>query len=331
MIDKLIDIAFRVHIEPLTTVQHAAKVETVIKVLSNIIKSYDNYLAIEFLKNEDFKKAYKSNNKVLDSIKEQLDLLIVDLNFGSFEAALAPNLAEIQSPIFKNEVLDWKRETFENYKGLVVLGDFNDSTYLKNISKRYTDEERYRIYKPFFTSVGTGKDYKLNITNKEHKVIKSIKQPEKSKIDFYIPKIAKDKQEPEYNTAQVFVRIRKNGDKPSLTKRNVKEILYYEELEHETYPYKPDIIKFENKIFVLSDRLECEVEYEDNSYIIKNKELDIIVWGETREEVEEAFSFSFYSMYINYFLEKDDRLSEEAKELKNKLSSIIKNVINEAS
>jgi hypothetical protein len=330
MINELKDIAFRIHIEPLKSVQHAAKVDTVIKVLSDIIKSYNNYLEIEFLKNEEFKKVFDTNKKVLETIKEELNLLIVDLNFSSFEAALAPDLLEFQSPIFKNEVLEWKKDTFDNYKELIILGDYDNSAYLHKVSKKFTAEERYKIFQPFFFSIGDGKEYKVNIKNNEHKIIKTIRYPEKSKLDFYVPKIVVEKENPIYSTAQVYLKIRKEGNKPKLTQRNVKEILYYEELEHETYPYKPEFIKFKDKIFILNKKLDCQVEFEDDNYIIKNIDLDIIVWGQTREEVEEAFCFSFYSMYVNYYQEIDDNLSSEAIELKNKLSVIIKNVLNEA-
>ncbi len=110
----------------------------------------------------------------------------------------------------------------------------------------------------------------------------------------------------------------------------MKEILYLEELEHDTYPFKPELIKFQETIFVLTQSLDCIVEYEDDNYIIKNEDLDLLVWADSRKEVEEAFIFSFYSMYKNYYLEDDSNLSEEAIILKEKLKSLIKNVIDEA-
>ncbi|MDP3432659.1 MAG: hypothetical protein Q8T04_06810 [Bacteroidota bacterium] len=330
MIEKLKDIAFRIHIDPLKTVEHAAKVETVIKVLSDIYQSYNNYLEIEFLRNEEFRKVFESNKKVLDTIKEELSLLVVDLNFSSFEAALAPNIIELQSPIFKNEVLEWKRETYDKYKNSIISGDFDNPNYLLKIVKRYNDEERVKIFKPLFSSFGDGKEYRINIKDKNHKILKTLIQPEKNK-EFFIPKISVEKIDlPEYSTVQVFAKIRKQGDKFNLNQRNLKEILYLEELEHDTYPFKPDLIKFQNIIFVLSKNLECIVEFEDDNYIIKNEELDLIVWGETRKEVEDAFNFSFYSLYTNYFLEDDSKLSDGAIRLKNGLKTIIKSVINEA-
>jgi len=330
MIHSLKDIAFRIHIEPLKTVEKAAKVDSVIKVLSDIIKSYNNYIEVEFLKNQGFVKIYERNIKVLDSLRNELTLLIVDLNFSSFEAALAPNVIESNSPIFKNEVLEWKRETFDSYRDFIIMGDYNDPDYLHKVINRYTDQERLKIYQPLFSSIGDGKEYKLNIKNKSHKTIRTIIQPEKSKFDVYVPKIIADTESPVYSTAQVYLKIRKEGDTPKLNKRNVKEILYYEELEHETYPFKPDIINYNRKVFILNKKLDCQVEFEDQHYIIKNTELDIIVWGQTREEVEEAFRFSFYSLYINYVLEADDNLSEEALSLKKILQGIIKNTVDEA-
>jgi hypothetical protein len=47
------------------------------------------------------------------------------------------------------------------------------------------------------------------------------------------------------------------------------------------------------------------------------------VWGTTREEAEEAFASTFYFIYINYGIEKDEKLSSKARELKRKLISLI--------
>jgi hypothetical protein len=330
MISSLKDIAFRIHIEPLKTVEHAAKVDTVIKVLSEIVKSYNNYLEIEFFKNDSFKKVYDEKNRVLETLRNELKLLIVDLNFSSFEAALAPNVLETSSPLFKHEVQEWKKETYVNYRDFVIMGDYNNSDYLQEAVKRYSDEERLKIYQPLFCSVGDGKEYRLNIKDQSHKTIHTIYQPERGKFDIYVPKILTDKEPPVYSTAQVYLKLKKGGDTPKLTRGNVKEILYYEELEHETYPFKPDIINYNGKVFILNKKLDCQVEFEDKYYVIKNNELDILVWGQTREEVEEAFRFSFYSLYLSYSLEGDENLSNEAQELKRKLSNIIKSIINEA-
>lgn len=183
MLDKLRDIAIRFQIDPDTTVGHAAKVTTVIKVLTEMNKSFSNLLELKFLKDDDFKDIYSKNNKVLDTIKDDLELLIVVL---------------------------------------------------------------------------------------------------------------------------------------------------IEELKHDTSPFKPNMIKFDTSIYILNEKLLCAVEYEDDCYTIKNASLDICVWGDTREEVEMAFAFSFHALYENFALETDDKLSAASKELKNKLLKLVKSIVHEA-
>ena len=102
------------------------------------------------------------------------------------------------------------------------------------------------------------------------------------------------------------------------------------DLKQDTYPFKPNVIRYGNSVFVLNDKLDCIVDYEDDSFSIKNELLDINVWGDTREEAETAFSFSFYALYENFALEIDAKLSLESRELKKKLLKIVKTVVHEA-
>lgn len=97
-----------------------------------------------------------------------------------------------------------------------------------------------------------------------------------------------------------------------------------EELEHDTYPYKPDIIKFDNVIYNLKEKLDCDVVFEDDNYIITNDFLDITVWGNTRDDAEQAFCFAFSALYQNFAMEVDKKLTEEAQKTKAKLLSIVK-------
>ena len=135
--------------------------------------------------------------------------------------------------------------------------------------------------------------------------------------------------EPEYRTVQFYAQIRKGEQGFILAKKNIKQIYYFEELEHETYPYKPNTIAFENTVYILNKRLDCQVEFEDDMYVIQNSEFDITVWGETREEAEYSVGFTFHSLYQNFALENDNKLSEKAKLLKNNLLTTVKKVINE--
>ena len=330
MLDKLRDIAIRFQIDPNMTVGHAAKVTTVIKVLTEMNKSFSNFLEVEFMKNEDFKNIFLKNDKVLDTIKEDLELLIVDLKFSSFEAAVAPHFSENQTSLFNNNVVEWEKDTFDTYKDLILEGNYHESNYMHKIAKKYTDEERQKIFQPLFSAFGSGKDYSLNLRDKQGRVTAKLVQPVKEKYAFYVPKTEKIKEEQNYATVQAFLKLRKKGDSYTFNKQNVKEVFLVEELEHDTYPFKPNMIQFDNNIYVFNEKLTCIVDYEDDCYIIKNELLDICVWGDTREDVESAFAFSFHALYENFALEDDKKLSLKSKELKSNLLKLVKTVLHEA-
>ena len=97
----------------------------------------------------------------------------------------------------------------------------------------------------------------------------------------------------------------------------------------ELHPFRPDIFRYNGKIFLLKDRLECDIEYKDNFYFIKYKPLEISVWSATRDEVEDAFYFSFYSLYEDFVLEDDKNLSTKAIALKGRLKKLINKVLDE--
>jgi len=325
MLDELRKIAIRFQIDPISSVGHSARLENVVKVLNDINKSYKNFLHIEFFKNEHFLQAYQKNNKLLETFIEELELLIVDVKFDSFAPAIAPNLIEEISPLFTNEVLIWKKEKFEDYKQNIFKGDFRNSDYIQKVVKNYSEEERSKIFQPLFSATGDGKQYHINILDVNFNLEKKFVQPEKGKLIYYIPKPDKTKGHPEYKTVQAFMKVKPDEEgKINLKKSTIKETFYLEELPYQTYPYKPNTIHFENKTFVLTEKLDCLVEYEEGLYILRNDFLDVTVWAETRDEVEEAFCFSFNALYQNYAICDDDHLTKESIELKTKLLSLIR-------
>jgi hypothetical protein len=326
MLDELRELAFRFQIDPDNTEGHAASISSVVNVLNNINQSFQNFLEVEFFKNEKFVKAFEQNEKVLGSLKVDLKLLLVDVKFGSFEAAAVPNLVSLPS-LFNNEVMDWKKDTYREFKENVLFGDFENPKFLNKVMDKYTESERNKIFKPLFSSVSS--DYKLNLIDKNSK--KTFKQPSKGLYDYYVTKVEKKTppNESEYKTVQLYAQIRKDEDGFNLAKKNIKQVYYLEELEHETYPYKPNSIVFENTAYSLNKKVDCQVDFEDNMYVIQNNEFDITVWGNTREEAEYSFSFTFHSLYQNYAVENDAKLSSDAKKLKENLLKIVKKVINE--
>jgi hypothetical protein len=329
ILKKLQDLAIKLQIEPLLTVEHAAKVNTIIKVLQDFNKSYTNYFEIEFSKNESFQKIVASKPHVFEAIKEDLELLAVDVNFGSFEISISPNLASRQITLFNDEVEHWKKEKYLDYKENIVYADYDSSGYINELTKKYTDDERHKIFQPLFSSVGDGKNYRLNLKNNKGNVQKVLYLPKKELLPIYVAKPEKRLSISDEKTIMAFMKIKKEDGEVNLKKSAIKKVYYLEELEHDTYPYKPDIIKIDDTVILLKEKLGCEVEFTDDLYYIKYSPLDICVWGNTREEAEEAFNFSFNTLYEDFAKEHDKNLTVKAKDLKIKINLLIDKVLNE--
>lgn len=78
-------------------------------------------------------------------------------------------------------------------------------------------------------------------------------------------------------------------------------------------------INYDYVISQLKNKLGYQVQFEEDNYIFTNDLLDITVWGNTRDEAEQAFSFALSALYQNYAIESDDKLTQEAKAIKAKL------------
>jgi len=330
MLKDLQNIALNIHIDPVQSVGHAAKLNTILKVLSEFNKSYYNFLEVEFFKKDDFRSYYEKNNKVLDTLKEDLDLLAVDVKFSSFQISVAPNILSPQISMFNEEVDAWKKETFDDYKENIVKGDFQNPSYISKILSRYDDAERNKIFHPLFSVMGDTKHYKINVLNNAGEVEKVLVSPDKENLLIYIPKIKSAPSIDDEKTLMVFMKVKQTEGSVDIKKNKIKKVLYQEVLEHDTYPFRPETIMYAGKIIILNQKLDCNIVFDDNLYYIKYDPFNITVWADTRDEAEAAFYFSFYALYENYVLEDDTALSDSAIILKSKLIKAIKKVVDES-
>ena len=324
ILNKLRKIAFRFKIDPVNTFGNAASLETVIKVLQQLNKSYNSFLSIEFSKQSFFSGIEQTMQKKLLG---QLQLLIVDINYSSFSAAVAPDIYT-ENEEFTSNIKIWEKTAYNEYKDVIIKGDFEKPDYIDKISQRFSEEERSKIYKPLFDSFGDGKEYQFLILDSKMQVEKSRIKPGKENMKLYIPKISKLKKiTPEYKTMEIYAKVEKDADIKSLKKGSIKEVLFYKAIEADTYPYISNEISFENHKYILDEEIECRVKFEEENYIIEYDDLDIVVWGESREEAEQAFAFAFDSLYSNYAVESNENLTEKAINLKKKINSLVREVI----
>jgi hypothetical protein len=294
---ELREIAFEITIDP-NNALHAATAEDVVKVLSAYISSYKSFLTIK-LHSEN-----KSEEEITETLKES-KLIVVDTDFNSFHSSLAPFNPHDHSVL----------SVFNDYKSEILDADVDSYTDLRNLRNEFTKEQLHLIYSPIFSVINRNYSLKIKTENKgERKVKKPIKEFE-TYFKNTKEKIVKENQDKLF---QFFVQT------PDINSFSKKDIIYSSVLEHKTYPYTTDRIIFSNKIIYLHDNITCNVEYIDDLYFISYGELNIQVWGETREEAEEAFHFTFYSLVINYAEDNDENLTNDAILLKNKLTTMIR-------
>ena len=86
---------------------------------------------------------------------------------------------------------------------------------------------------------------------------------------------------------------------------------------------KPDLLLTNKRAFILKKGLQCKIEEKTDFWIASNDDLGMEIFEPTKAEVEREFAEAFNELYEIYVLESDSKLSEKAKELKEKIKSYI--------
>ena len=320
--------ALKLHIIPVEVGQEAALASTIAKILGDIISSYESFLLAEFLKNSTFEAAFDLNPHVFDSIKQNLALRAVDLNFASCDVLLAPTLSEDTPELFNNEVREWEREIFSVYRDEIINTDLNNTVVMERISERYTPKQRADIFRPIMSMIGDGSKYTIDV-GKGNLAEKRLRKPNKEVIRVYVPKMPLDSIEaPNEKNVVAYLQVRTNDEGTlDFSRKGIRHVYYVEETEKDVYPYRPDSLRYDGYVFILNRKLLTQIVFEEGLFFINSEELDMTVWGESREGAEEAFAFAFYSLYLNYCMEEDENLSVGGQTMKIFLQSLIQSTV----
>lgn len=302
------------------------RLSTLVRLLNDINRAWMGLIEVEFFKRPDFKNAWLRNNRVLDTIKDELELLVL-WQKGN-QLLLSPNLVEAQQGLFKDAVQEWKQETYLHFKEKVIYADYLDANYLKYVVSYYTQKDRLRIFQPLLAASGEGKNYRVLLHSATGKVQKALRFPADESVRFFVPKMTRPQQPKVEKTVLAYLRVREDEGKINPTKKkNIKGVYYYEELEHQTYPYRPDSLRVEEIVFVLRQALECQVYFEHGEYIIAYPEFDLRAAADDRTAAEEKFAFQFYLLYRQLMLAKPQGLSSLALKKKQSLQALVQQVV----
>jgi hypothetical protein len=303
----------------------AVKLQDVLYVLNSIQNSYSNYLEIEAKKSPLLNVGQKVSQKIIESLKKRFTLYFQDISFGSFIATMNP-IFNNESGNILNETDKWGFMAYEFYQHEILVQDFSDDKFIEQMSIKYSGSERKTFLTPLIKITNRSKSCKVSIydsvKNKSHYLVK----PSVEVLNTLFPETKKNIEPLENKIIQIVMEVKGDYNPTNISRKKIRNVLFQEELLYETYPYKPDTIQYDGRTFILNRKLNCTVDYKDGLFFILCEEFNISVWEETRKKAIEAFGFCFYSLYLNYYLEKDERLSSDAVLLKNQLQRVIRGI-----
>ncbi|MBU2912714.1 hypothetical protein [Reichenbachiella agariperforans] len=293
----------------------AVNVDDVIKVLKSLKDSYASFIDAEYslINVQQDKAKFKS---IRQGLQEENNLVIVDLKFESYGMSVTPNtITHSHSiPQIKNQT-KWKKESFELYKSIVLESDYNDSEYLKELSRKYNPLQRANIFKPIIDGIVNNEKANTSFRIGNSKKLKKLSTPKSDSVSVLIPVIKKEVEAPiETRTSMAMVEIKGNRAKP-------KVLELFEEIKNPVYQF--NTVEFNGTKYELRFPISCELTHEDEAYVLDNKGLGILSFGKTIDEVQKAFFEEFDYIYSRYNSLPDSDLSSEVIAIKNYLNLIV--------
>lgn len=322
-IDQLRDNAIYIKLKSGKKFGGAVDINSLIKALNSLNQSYKSFLEIGILKSPGLKITTKKSKKELQDFVSESELLIVDLDFASFGAAISPNT--ITGSVFSSipDNLKVKRKAFKSYREEVLEVDYANKAQISAILSRYNVEERNEIYKPVITNLIGSPNFQFYFGLDKSKLKKISKGIPKELVETLVPKVSKPLVTPEEEMYVMYVtssdEVDLFGKKPKFSK-----VLATSKLDKPVYPYQINEIKVDNTLLSFKDKLSAEVSFEDNMYFVNYPDLNIEVWGDDRQEAETAFNFALKSVIRNFYFEENAKLTKKALQLKNHIERLIK-------
>ncbi len=109
-------------------------------------------------------------------------------------------------------------------------------------------------------------------------------------------------------------------------KSNIKTLERYSQGDAISLSYAPITIKTDTKTYILNFPLRCNLEREENYYVITSEMLDIIGTGPTEDDAKTNFNQEFDYIYTRYNELEDKNLSERILNIKKILHIIVKSI-----
>ncbi len=295
-IDLIKENAVNLKVEPKTDrYSKAVVLDSIVDFLKNVQTSYKNFAEVLFRKafNED---DFPNFDGALTSFKRDSSLLMVDLKFQSFGVSLVADTS-IMNYSFDTtkKFTDFKSTIFDGFKKDVLYADLNSEQFHQEISQKYTDNERNKIYTTIATTLDSKSDYRVSITDHDFKYkVKDLPTINKKTLSFLKPKVSKiEDQNKEFVIKKTLELTDTEGNKKTKLQT---EFLSYAEFSITISDIKHKELGVE---IYFSDPYTLKIVFENNTFSINDHFFEILVENQEFKDIQKLYEIALGEKYLN--------------------------------
>lgn len=278
-----------------------------IEFLKNINLSYQNYAETKF-RHTVKKESIKDFDLNVNKFKTRTALIGTNTQFNSFGISISANNSIMdQFGIHTEEFKNMKQNLFAEFSNDVLLADYSDVKFQEKISKKFSDEERRKIFSPLLNSMANSKEYKISVIDEEHfSKIKDFTTIDLKSREVLAPSKPTQIAQLQEDTNLVRKIEQNNGNK--------KKTIFVEQLKYfEQEVTVNDIISAKKTVFLVHPHSFLII-FESNYYRIEDNAFQIFVSDKDYNELMQVYSKNFIDKFT-YMLLNRSVLSDAEIEL----------------
>jgi hypothetical protein len=295
----------------------AVYLDNVVEVLRRLKDSFLNYVEIDFGKNfasED----YKEPEKLLASLRNEANPLLVGLKFSSFAASISSDLV-VMAKQYSPEINAWKRDVFLRYKSEVFeAANYESEQAAEQLADPYTPQERRRIFQPVVELFKESNEYSVALTDAHFREKKKVYKPVTKRVrNILVPTLSAAEE----HKARSLYQIWGMGDAES-GKGKLEEIAR-QEMESASFTRILTHIRFEKEEIYLAEEIELAIQYDKPMFSLRFAPLQIALTDNSYAELVKSFQKRFIEVFNDLRSRPDSDLAFDEASMKEYLQRAV--------
>jgi hypothetical protein len=292
--------------------------------LKSISNSIESFIQFEF--SDNYKEKFstqKSFNKALKEVINELTPRLVDLSFSSFKVGINSDTISGLKQNIQN-FGEWRKNLIPKYKHEVVDLDYSDDKAVEEITNKYPEAVREKIYDPIYQYT-KNRDFKLFAQEKQTGIKKSLSKVKKENLNKIIPPKKQDIEtpaKPKKKFIQGYFEVSEDEeDIRKAPKNELKTGLLFQR-ETNSAPYEINEISDGKETLQLNRPIKAQITLKDGgTYILEEtEEFNAFTVSKDKDEVIQRF-MKYLFLVHQRGLEKVKASSGKWKAIHNKVVS----------